>query len=111
MDAESMTTEELYALAQSKEDSGAEARTLDIEGLAVTVYPAKARTWKAYRILRDAMHSPDDMQRFDALLALVAFATSVDEEAIIAHCGGDDASVEDVVRVASKIVAECTPKN
>ena len=110
MDAESMTAEELYALARSK-DGGIESRTVDIEGLAVTVYPEKAKTWKAYRILSDAMHSPDDMKRFDSLLALVEYVTDVDEGAIIEHCGGDDAPIEDVVRIASKIVAECTPKN
>lgn len=111
MEAENMTAEQLLALAQQKSAAAPEARAIDVDGMAVTVYPQKANSWRAYRILRDAMGAEADMDKFDAMLALVEFATDVDEEAIIAHCGGDEAQAPDVVRMVSEILAGCFPKN
>lgn len=111
MNADNMTADELYALAQQKAGSAQEVREMDVDGLAVKVYPHKANSWKAYRILREAMGAGDDMARFDAMLALVTLATDVDEERIIEHCGGEEAQTPDVVRIVSEIVAGCYPKN
>ena len=86
-------------------------RTLDVEGLTVTVDTVKAGSWDAFKLLRKAREASTDLEQFDVLQELVEFATDATEERIVNHLGGKDAQMLDVVRIMSQIAAGCYPKN
>ena len=86
-------------------------RTLEVEGLTVTVDTVKAGSWDAFKLLRKAREATTDLAQFDALQELVEFATDASEERVIKHLGGEDAQFIDVVRIMSQIAAGCYPKN
>ena len=108
MDVTELSADELRRLADEK--AGEEERVFEVEGLTVRAYPAKCKSWKAVRIMSN-VSGEFDIQAVQAMLDFVGLVTDVDEDAIVAHCGGDAASFEDVVRVVSLIVKECYPKN
>lgn len=112
MNVEEMSAEQLMALAQTKAEhvSATSTRTVEVDGLVVHVDDTKTKGWNAFRILSGVVGEVTP-EAVDAMMAFIDLVTDTNEQAIIEHCGGDTATIEDVLRVASTIVEECYPKN
>ena len=108
MDVNELTADELRKLADEK--SLEAERVIDVDGLTVTVNPERCKSWKAFRIM-SSVSGEFSLETLGAMFDLVELVTDVDEQTIVDHCGGDDASLEAVAGMVSKIVAECYPKN
>lgn len=112
MNVEDMTVEELKALVESR--AGAEApassvRHITVEGMEVCINEDAVKGWKAFR-LASKLDGTVTSETIGTMMEFVALVTDTDEAAIVEHCGGESASFEDVVRVASEILMECSPK-
>ena len=105
MDVTELTADELRELANQRSN----AKTLDIDGLTVHVDSEKCKSWKAFRIMAQFTNgvTPQSLQ---TMIDFVELVSDVDEAAIVEHCGGDNASLEDVLNVISQIIVEATPK-
>ena len=108
MDVNELTADELRKLADEK--SLEAERVIDVDGLTVTVNPERCKSWKAFRIM-SSVSGEFNLDTLAAMFDLVELVTDVNEQIIVEHCGGDDASLEAVAGTVSKIVAECYPKN
>ena len=111
MNAEEMSPEQLMELARAK--SGAmppETRTIEVDGLTVTIDGAKVMSWPAWRIA-SKVTGEVSVETVDAMMQFVALVSDVDEAAIVAHHGGDSAPIEDVIGTAARILEACYPKN
>lgn len=86
-------------------------RTLEIEGLKVTIDTEKTGSWQAFKLLRKSFEADSDLEQFDVMIKLMEFATDQTEDSIVEFCGGDNAQFLDVVKIVSQIVAGCYPKN
>ena len=106
MDVNELSADELRKLADEKSN----VKTLDVDGLIVHVDMDKCKSWKAFRLMANMTSdlTPDTLQ---TMLDFVEAISDVDEDIIVEHCGGDDATLEDVVRTISTIIAESQPKN
>ena len=105
MDVNELTSEELRKLA----DERSNVKTLDIDGLVVHVDTAAVKSWKAFRV---ASQITEDLtpQSLQVMIEYVELISDVNEQAIVSHCGGDNASLEDVVRTIARIINEASPK-
>ena len=83
---------------------------VEIDGLKVEIDQAKASDWHAFSLLRKA-NGKDEFEQFGALMELVEYITDTDEDAIVAHLGGETAQAADVIALVSKIIKAATPKN
>lgn len=116
MEVENMTAEELYQLAAAKAgatDDAAPAnstRHVNVDGLEVAINEKRVKSWRAFKMVSklNGDLNPDSAR---LMLDFVSYVTDCDEDAIVEHCGGDDASMEDVIRTAAQIMNECYPKN
>ena len=112
MNVEEMSAEQLMALAQEKagDAPAASIRTVEVEGLVVQVDDAKTKSWPAFRILSGVVGDVTP-ESIESMMGFIALVTDVNEKTIVEHCGGDTASFEDVLRVASAIIGACYPKH
>lgn len=108
MDVNELTADELRKLADEKSNTA--TRTVDVGGLIVHVDTERCKSWKAFRIM-SGINGEFDISTLSAMFDLIELVTDVDEDKIVEHCGGDDASLEAVAKTVSEIVAECYPKN
>lgn len=86
-------------------------KTVNVEGIDVTVDTVKAGSWDAFKLFRKAHEADDELAQFDVMVELMTYTTDQDEASIVEAMGGADAQYMDVVRVVSLIVSECYPKN
>ena len=114
MNLEDMSREELIEAAKKAggETPAASDRykTVEVDGLEVTVDMDKVRSWNMFKLVSQ-LDGELDARTVGLMFDIIKLATDVDEDAIVDHCGGDAASMEDVVRTASLIIAELYPKN
>ena len=107
MNIEDMTAEQLRELAAAKAQG--DTREVDIDGLIVHIDSAKCKSWKAFKMF-SSLSSDMDFESMQRMMDFIAFCTDTDEDAIVEHCGGENASIDDVVNVVAKIISECFPK-
>jgi len=81
-----------------------------IDGLKVEIDQKKASDWHSFSLLRKA-NGESQFDQLAVLLELIEYITDVDEDAIVAHLGGDTAQAADVIALVSKIIQAATPKN
>lgn len=91
--------------------TAAPARKEKVDGVAFEVYPEKLRTWRAVQIARQFSGDEVSVEKLMAMISLVELSTSLDEEAIVEHCGGQDAMFEDVLSFVADVVKAVFPKN
>ena len=99
-----------------KKNAGAKApaeqtRTEEVGGLAFEVYEDRLRSWKAARLMSTFASGKLDDKTMAAMVGLVELATSLDEEAVVGHCGGDAAPFADVAVFLADVVQKVIPKN
>lgn len=115
MNAEEMTAEQLMELAQAKaagdELAASSSRVVDIDGVKVTIDVAKLQSWNAFNLIRGIENDENQLSKIDAAMRFVEYVSDFDEEAIVQHCGGDDAAASVVVAFAMRIIQGCYPKN
>ena len=107
MDANELTADELRKLADEKSS----VRTLDIDGFIVHVDTEKCKSWKAYRLVSKLADGNMNNDAVQAMIEFVELVADVDESKIVKHCGGENASLESVMHVISRIISESYPKN
>ena len=111
MDVDNLTREELLELlAEKKAEPEDRWREVDVDGIAVRVDTRAVKSWKAFDIMAgigDEL-TPQAIRR---MVDFIEFTTDMTERKMLDLCGGDMASVEDVVELASKILSHCYPKN
>lgn len=110
-----MTAEQLMELAAAKagaEEVPASSRR-EVDGLAFEVDEKRLKSWRALRMMRGIVGNGEgfSVEALDAMLGFIAYVTDLDEDAIVEHCGGDEAPMEDVVALVARIAAEIYPKN
>lgn len=111
MNAEEMSPEQLMELARAKAGEVHEGvRVVDVGGLSVSIDDAKARSWQAFRLV-SRITSDVTPETVDAIMGFLAMATDVDEARLVEHCGGESASIEQVLELAARILEACYPKN
>lgn len=116
MEVENMTAEELYQLAAAKAgatDDAAPAsstRHVTVDGLEVAINEKRIKSWQAFKIV-SKLNGEFNMDTAQLMFEFISYVTDCDEAAIVEHCGGEDAQLEDVVRTAAQIINECYPKN
>ena len=86
-------------------------RTIDIDGFKVTIDTAKTGSWAAFKLLKKARETTDELEQFAALVELVEYASDATEDKVVKHLGGDSAPMLEVVSLMAKIASECYPKN
>lgn len=88
-------------------------RDVEVDGFAFRVSDEAARSWKAFDLMADLAAEGENLTplALRKMMRFVEFVTDADEGRILEACGGELASAEDVVRLVSKIAAECHPKN
>lgn len=125
-----MTAEQLMELAYAKQAEGFEplreqlmakagaaevpaSSRREVDGLAFEVDEARLKSWRALRMMRGIVANGGEfsVEALDAMLAFIAYTTDLDEDAIVEHCGGEEAPMEDVVSLVAKVSAEIYPKN
>lgn len=127
MRAEDMTAEQLRELADTKTAdelrevlmamAGAEevpaSSHREVDGLGFEVDEKRLKSWRALRMMRGIVAGGGEfsVEALDAMLGFIAYTTDLDEDAIVEHCGGDEAPMEDVVALVARIAAEIYPKN
>lgn len=115
MRAEDMTAEQLMELAAAK--AGAEevpaSSTREVDGLSFEVDERRMRSYRALRLMRAivAQDGEFSVEALDAMIAFIEYVTDLDEDAIVEHCGGDEAPMEAVVALVARICAGLYPKN
>lgn len=112
MNVEDMTFDELKALVESRagDSPASSVRHITVDGMGVAIDTDAVKSWRAFR-LASKLDGTFDADTVDIMMQFIDLVTDTDETGIIEHCGGDRASLEDVVRVASLILTECYPKN
>lgn len=87
-------------------------KTLDIDGLTVHIDTEICQGWTAYRLMcQFADKEQITAQTLPLIVEFVELVSDVDEAAIVEHCGGVKASMQDVMAVMSQIIQEAAPKN
>lgn len=109
MDVNDMTADELRKLADEK--SSEPYREIEVDGLTVHVDNVKCKSWEAFKIMASISDKKLNAETISTMVQFVELVTDVDEERIIEHCGGENASFESVLTLIAKIVNECQPKN
>lgn len=114
MELEEMSREQLIEFASAKageESPVPSVRKVEVDGMEVTVYTERINTWKAFRLMR-RIGTTFDVDSAFAMFEFLEYVTDATEDAIVAHLGGDEKStIVEVATFASKILAECAPKN
>ena len=113
MDVNNLSVDELRGLTPDElkqlVDDKLTVRTFDVDGLTVTVDTELCKSWKAFRIM-SKLNGELSAESLQIMIDFVELVSDVDEETIVNHCGGDNASLESVVNTISKIISECFPK-
>ena len=103
-------------MAAAKNSAGAlgtsPLRPVTVQGVEVHVDDSKAASWKAFKMV-GVISDPDAAvtAKMQAMFDLIGYVTDTDEDEIVERCGGDDASVQNVMEFATALVAEAVPKN
>lgn len=114
MNIEDMTAEQLMEAAKAKagaETPASSMRIINIDGMEVQIdTKAIHSSWKVFR-LGTQVEEGDFAQNIGTMMEIIENITNVNEAMIVEHCGGDSATIEDVMGVVTKILTEATPKN
>lgn len=110
MDVENLSREELLEIVKAVPTAASEWREVDVNGLAVCVNEKAAKSWKAFDLLSTI---PEELTPLAVrkMVDFIELTTDVTEERLLEACGGEYASVDDVVTLASQIITHCYPKN
>lgn len=111
MDVENLSYEELLELARSKAPTAVSVwREVDVDGIHVRVNNNAVRSWKAFDLLSTI---GDELTPLAVrkMVDFIELTTDMTEAKLLDLCGGEYASVDDVVQLASKIIMNCYPKN
>jgi len=130
MNVEELTAEQLMELAYAKQAEGFEplgeqlmakagaeqapapsTRTIEVEGLAVTVYEERLKSWHALDLMRKISRIDDlNLDALDALEEFVAYVSDVTMERLVEHLGGPDVPMERVVGALVELAVKLYPK-
>ena len=86
-------------------------RTEVVDGVEFQVRGDMTRSWAAVRAARDLRGGELDLDKVIAMVRLVEACTTLDEAAIVEHCGGAEASFADVISFVAGVVRAMFPKN
>ena len=89
----------------------AERKTVTVNGEEFPVLTNKLGSWKVFRMLAAARKEEDEYEKAMDMLYIALFITGLSEDEFVEKCGGDDASVAQVLETAATIIAEAYPKN
>ena len=83
-----------------------------MDGNTFTIENKKLQSWTAFDLLRKFQaKETQDYDRVAALVQLVEYITGTTEKELVGLCGGEDASLVEVVTFAQKIITAAYPKN
>lgn len=88
-----------------------EQKSIEIGGAQFEVDAAKLGSWRVFNMLKKVRTSEDDFGRVDLLMEIACYITGLELDAFIEKCGGDEASAEHVISLASKLIMAAYPKN
>ena len=81
-----------------------------IDGLEIEFDEAKASDWHMFNILRKS-DGANQYEQVSLLFEAIEYMTDQTEQSIVAHLGGDEAQVADVIKFTAKVIEEATSKN
>lgn len=112
MDAETMTPEELMALAREKQGDEPETREVTVRGFTFNVDTARLTSWKAFRLIASLDDErTSDFGKVQAAIDLMEFITDLTGDQVVESLGGDMADPMEVMRVVTEVIAGAYPKN
>lgn len=113
MNLEEMSREELIEAAKQaggELPSAASVKTVEVDGMEVHIDTDQVKSWKMFKLVSQ-LDGELDAKAIALMFEVIELATDVDEEKIVEHCGGENATMEAVILTASRIIKELYPKN
>ena len=83
---------------------------IEIEGIPFDYDPERLKGWRAFQLLKQSREAKDDYERVENVLAIACYIADTTIEEFVDKCGGEDTSVEVIVRIASELIAGAYPK-
>ena len=87
------------------------AERIEVEGLAFDYEPERLKGWKTFQLMSRSREAQDEYARVEAVVDIVCYIAGLTVEEFIDKCGGEDTSVETVIRIASEFITGVYPKN
>lgn len=87
------------------------AERVEVEGIAFDYEPERLKGWKTFQLMSKTRDSSDEYERVESVVEIVCYIAGITVDEFVDKCGGEDTSLEKVVRIASEFIAEVYPKN
>ena len=83
---------------------------IEIEGIEFEYETERLKGWRAFQLLKQSREAKDDYERVENVLAIACYIANMGIEEFVDKCGGEDTSIEIIVRIASELIAGAYPK-
>lgn len=84
---------------------------IEVEGIEFEYEPERLKGWRAFQLLKQSREATDDYERVENVLAIACYIADMSIDDFVDKCGGEDTSIEFIVKVASGLIAGAYPKN